>query len=105
LSRALAAVVAVAGGLALASCTSMVDQIPPALGGLPEGAPERPAGPAVYPAVHDLPPRRAEVPLTEEEKKRLREELASSRDRAKGGPPPEPKAAGTERPAGADRTP
>jgi hypothetical protein len=44
--------------------------------------PERPAAPPAYPAVHDMPPTRADVPLTEAERKRLREELTASRERA-----------------------
>ncbi|MEA2905099.1 MAG: hypothetical protein QOI12_2486 [Alphaproteobacteria bacterium] len=83
LARALAAALALAGAAVLPGCSSytLVDALPAAIGGLPEGAPERPATPAPYPAVHDIPPRRADVPLSDAERKRLREELILTRDR------------------------
>jgi len=51
------------------------------MGGLPEGTPERPAGPAgSYPAVHDMPPPRGgKAVLTEDEKKKVEAELAAMR--------------------------
>src|SRR4051812_38048578 len=48
--------------------------------GVPEGTPERPAVQAEYPAVHDMPPRRAEVPLEEAEQKKLEKELIAARE-------------------------
>jgi hypothetical protein len=82
---------ALAGAGILAGCSSVIDHIPPTVGGLPEGVPERPAGPTSFPAVHDIPPRRTETTLSEEEKKRLREDLASTRERAKAAPAEPPK--------------
>ena len=38
--------------------------------------PERPATPPAYPAVHDMPPPRYCVVLTEEEKKKVEAQLA-----------------------------
>ena len=35
------------------------DHLPNAVGGLPEGAPARPAADTAYPAVHNVPPARA----------------------------------------------
>jgi hypothetical protein len=78
-ARALA--VLVAGAAMLAGCSTAGDHIPAALGGLPEGVPERPATPAAFPAVHQMPPARSDVVLSEAEKKRLREELTAQRER------------------------
>jgi hypothetical protein len=73
-----------AGGALLSGCSShaLIDGLPPAVGGLPEGTPERPATPASYPPVHDRPPAREDTPLSEAEKKRLQEELIATRERA-----------------------
>jgi len=81
--RAFALALVAAGAASLTACSSsvVVDHIPTAIGGLPEGAPERPATPAAYPAVHDIPANRGPTVLSEAEKKRLRDELAASRDR------------------------
>ena len=49
------------------------------MGGLPRGTPERPATPPAYPAVHDMPPPRTSVVLTEEQKKKVEAELAAMR--------------------------
>src|SRR5262249_53372380 len=37
----------------LGACVSTVADLPPQVGGLPAGTPQRPAEPGVYPAVHD----------------------------------------------------
>jgi hypothetical protein len=73
-------VVLSATALILASCTSTLSELPPQAGGLPEGAPERPANTLPYPAVHDMPPPRSTAVLTEEEKKKVEAELAAMRD-------------------------
>jgi hypothetical protein len=70
---------AFAGVGPLASCSTMGGDIPTVLGGLPDGAPERPQTPAPYPAVHDMPPPRKSTVLTEEEKKKVEAELAVKR--------------------------
>jgi len=44
--------------------------------------PERPAVQPEYPAVHDMPPPRTDSTLSEDEKKRLKDELIASRERA-----------------------
>jgi hypothetical protein len=74
------------GALLLAGCaaSSIADNVPTAVGGLPEGAPARPQSPGAYPAVHDMPPPRATNVLTEEEQKKLEDELAAARQRAAG---------------------
>jgi hypothetical protein len=71
-------------GAAVSGCSShqVIDNMPSAIGGLPEAAPQRPANPPVYPAVHDMPPPRKDTPLSEAERKRLKEDLIATRDRA-----------------------
>jgi hypothetical protein len=61
----------------LAGCSTM----PASMGGLPEGVPPRAEAPVEFPAVHDLPPKRNDVVLTEAEKRQLREDLAAQRAR------------------------
>ena len=63
--------------------------------GLPAGAPARPEKPYEYPAVHEMPPARASVPMTEEERVKLEKELANVRDRQEGRSPSGKKAAST----------
>ena len=70
---------------------TIADQMPTAIGGLPESAPQRPATPAAYPAVHNMPPPRASTVLTDQEQKKLEDELVAARNRA---------AATTAKPAG-----
>ena len=70
---------AFAGVGPLASCSTMGGDIPTAMGGLPDGAPERPQTPAPYPAVHDMPPPRKSTVMTEEEKKKVEAQLAVMR--------------------------
>jgi hypothetical protein len=64
----------------LAGCASTLSEMPSQVGGLPEGAPERPANSLPYPAVHDMPPPRSTAVLTEEEKKKVEAELAAMRE-------------------------
>jgi hypothetical protein len=69
----------------LSACSSnsrIGDSLPPSLGGLPAGMPERPAVQPDYPAVHDLPPPRADTTLSDAEKKSLKDDLIASRERA-----------------------
>jgi hypothetical protein len=70
---------ACAGSIALASCSTALSEMPTQLGGLPAGTPQRPAAAPEYPAVHDMPPPRTAVVLTEEEKKKVEAELAAMR--------------------------
>jgi len=49
--------------------------------GLPENAPARPAEPTEFPAVHDMPPPRNSVVLTNIEQKKLEDDLVAARDR------------------------
>lgn len=81
---------------ALTSCSPgpIIDRLPGDMG-LPAGTPARPGTPYEYPAVHDMPPDRASVPMSEEEQLRLEKDLATARDRQEGRPPPGKKAPST----------
>ena len=86
----------------LAGCSSAFDKVPSELGGLPAGAPTRPDAPYVYPAVHDMPPPRAEPTMSVEQQQKVEDDLRATRDRQeqakpaaepKSKPKPKPKAA------------
>jgi hypothetical protein len=49
--------------------------------GLSAGAPERPSTPVTFPAVHDVPPPRNSVVLTNTEAEQLEGDLATARDK------------------------
>jgi len=49
--------------------------------GLPANAPERPATPTAYPAVHDVPPQRPAPLLNESQRAQMESELVSARNR------------------------
>ncbi len=87
LSRASAAALLAFGSVILAGCTvgSLGDHLPAAAGGLPESTPARPATPAAYPAVHDMPPPRSDNVLTDEERKKLEADLIAARNRNTAG--------------------
>lgn len=61
--------------------------MPASIGGLPEGAPERPAQPPAYPAVHEIPPPRAARMLDDEQQEKLEKDLSAARDRQEGRNP------------------
>jgi hypothetical protein len=65
----------------LAGCApgAMIDKLPDAVG-LPAGAPARPAQAADYPAVHDMPPPRADPALSTEQQVNVEKELNAARD-------------------------
>ena len=70
-----------AAGLAGCSAGSMMaDHTPSALGGLPDGAPQRSNKPSAYPAVHDMPPPRGSTVLTDAEQKKLDDDLIAARN-------------------------
>jgi len=82
--RALAAALA-AGAIALAGCSAggmVADHLPNAVGGLPDGTPQRPASSRPYPAVNDMPPPRATTVLTDAETRKLESDLIAARNRA-----------------------
>jgi hypothetical protein len=55
-------------------------ELPVAAGGMPQGTPARPQIAPAYPAVHDMPPPRQTVVLTEIERKKAEAELAVIRE-------------------------
>ena len=70
--------------LALAGCASaplstIGDSMPASMGGLTADTPERPATPVAYPAVHDMPPPRANTTLSAEEQIELEKQLTAVR--------------------------
>lgn len=68
--------------LALSGCAmgGMGDQLPHALGGLPQGSPSRPTTSYQYPAVHDMPNDRSSKPLDDAGQLRLQKDLQNLRD-------------------------
>jgi hypothetical protein len=82
LALPVAAAIAAAG---LGGCGSISEKFAdtasqmPAIG-LPAGTPERPATPAAYPAVHDVPPPRNSVMLTNTEAAQMQADLVTARD-------------------------
>ncbi len=60
--------------------TAQIDSIPQEIGGLPAGAPARPAQAPDFPAVHDMPPPRPAV-LDAEQQKKLEADLIATRNR------------------------
>ena len=66
----------------LSGCSSVVDSIPTAVGGMPEGVPARSAEQPPYPAVHDVPAGRGASTLSAAEKKLLQDDLIATRQRA-----------------------
>jgi hypothetical protein len=65
----------------LGACASTVADLPSQVGGLPAGAPERPAQASAYPAVHDMPPPRPNTVLTAEERAKAEADLRALRER------------------------
>lgn len=103
---------AVAGILALSGCTTAgpaMEQLPPQFGGLPPGAPARPATPYKYPAVHDMPPPRETRPMTADEVRKAEKALEAARDRQEarhgGAKTKRPPAATKKPPAAAKKRP
>jgi hypothetical protein len=93
---------------ALAACTAgpMIDSLPAGVG-LPAGAPERPATPYQYPAVHDTPPPRATPVMSEEEQVKVEKDLTVVRDRqeARTGTAKETAHKPKKKPADAEKAP
>ena len=75
----------IAGAGLLAGCSAgntIADHLPTAVGGMPEGVPQRPTRPSAYPAVHDMPPTRPTTVLTDAEQTKLESDLVAARNRA-----------------------
>jgi hypothetical protein len=90
-SRTRTAAAALLLAFALSGCSSAIDYIPTALGGLPEGVPERPTTPHKFPNVHEMPRPREDTALSDAERTRLRTDLTGVRQRT-GQIPPTPNA-------------
>jgi hypothetical protein len=65
--------------LPLAGCSSTLASLP--LVGEPADAPKAPADPGSFPAVHDLPPPRADTMMGTAEQAQVEKELAAARER------------------------
>ena len=61
--------------------TIIADHLPTAVGGLPEGGPDRPSKQGNFPAVHDFSTPRASTVLTDAEQKKLEDDLIAARTR------------------------
>lgn len=68
--------------LSLGACSVPIADLP--VIGLPSGAPTRPAEPATYPAVHDIPAARTDPKLTADEQAKVEEDLKAARARQAG---------------------
>lgn len=76
----MAAATLLAAMTGLAGCSSVIDHVPTWAGGMPDGVPERAATQPAYPAVHDMPPARADGGvLSDAERKKLKDELNAMR--------------------------
>ena len=78
-------VLAVAAAVCLSGCASISQKFAETGSQLPEvglspNAPARPAQQTAYPAVHDVPPPRTAVMLTDIEQQKLETDLVSARD-------------------------
>ena len=106
ITRRSIAVAVSAAALGLGGCSGslVADHMPTAVGGLPDDAPERPATPQLYPAVHNMPPARATTTLNDDQQKRLQDDLVAARDRTGAGSDTPSGATGNS-PAGGARNP
>jgi hypothetical protein len=101
---------AAALGFGLSGCASISQKFAETASQAPEiglsaNAPARPAQQMAYPAVHDVPPPRTAVVLTDIEQHKLETDLVSARDQqqAVAGVTPAKKAEATKDRAGKDR--
>jgi hypothetical protein len=82
---ALRVLVAIAAAASLSGCASISHKFAetasemPAIG-LPANAPERPAETPVFPAVHDIPPPRNSVVLSDFEQRKMEDDLVAARN-------------------------
>ena len=94
----------VVAGLGGCATGTMLEQLPASIGGEPTSLPAKPAVAYQYPAVHDMPPARADAPLSDTEQVRMEKELRAARDRQEGlyGQAPKPAPGAKSRPAAAN---
>lgn len=76
----------VAAAASLSACASMSERLADRMSempgiGLSADAPERPADPPAYPAVHDMPPPRAAELLNDLELRKIERDLIDARER------------------------
>ena len=84
-SRTARLVATLAAAASLAGCASLSEKLAGTASELPgigisPGAPERPATPMAYPAVHDLSPQRSSTVLNEVEQQKMEDDLVAARD-------------------------
>ena len=83
-------IVAAVAAICLSGCASISEKFAETASqmpvvGMPEAAPERPAAPAAYPAVHNIPPARSSALLTNTEAAQLEADLLTARDQQQSG--------------------
>jgi len=83
---ALATLGVLMGGCAAGSSVlqSVPENLPESMGGLPADAPAAPKDPYKFPAVHDMPPARADTPMNNDQLRKAEKELQGARDRQVG---------------------
>jgi hypothetical protein len=81
LARVLVGAAVLFGAALLSGCSSVIDAIPTAAGGLPENTPARSAVQPAYPAVNDFPAAR-DPALSAAERQLLKDVLIATRQRA-----------------------
>jgi hypothetical protein len=96
--RVAAPFLAIVMATSLSGCASISQKFADTAGqmpgiGLPANAPERPSSPVAFPAVHDIPPPRNSVTLTNFEQQKLEDDLLTARDQQQSaaGVPLQPK--------------
>jgi hypothetical protein len=97
-AHAVAALLLLSAAVLLGGCSASLvgDHLPQAAGGLPADAPERPADPGPYPAVHSMPPPRATATLNDDQQKLLESDLIAVRNRYGANPALSPATGGTD---------
>ncbi len=81
LQRSIVVAAAMAAALAGCSAGQLGDTLPNSMGGLPEGAPARPATTSKFPLVHDMPAPRSTTPMSDEDQLKLEKDLEAARAR------------------------
>ena len=83
--RLAVAMVAAAAAAGLSGCASISEKFAETASQMPASTPDRPAAPPAYPAVHDIPPPRNSVVLTNTEAAQLEADLVTARDQQQSG--------------------
>jgi hypothetical protein len=94
LQRSIVVAAALAAALAGCSAGQLGDVLPNSMGGLPQGAPARPATTSKFPLVHDMPAPRSTTPMSDDDQLKLEKDLQAARDRQEAiAAQPDPSAA------------